>query len=74
MEYNQNGKYTGFHDDKMNSILVGDILKSKDGFYVYVCQDEDGDFYGSLVCEIGDSCRNIPYALNNGSGYTIITN
>ena len=74
--------------DKINSIIdevfcnkekrckyvVGDILKSEDEYYVRVCKNKDGDLYGSLVCEIGHSCRDIPYALNNGIGYTNITN
>lgn len=72
MEYNQHGLYTKFSDDFGNPICVGDILNSSDGYSVMVCMDKDGDFYGSLICEIGDSCRNIPYALNKGHGYIII--
>lgn len=63
---------TGFTDDNHSYIFVGDILQSKDGYKVLVCQDDNGALYGSLICPIGHSCRNIPYALNKGKGYTKI--
>lgn len=62
--------FTGFIDEEGNAIYVGDILSSEYGYTITVCCDkEDNIFYGSLNCEIGHSCRNIPYALNNGHGY-----
>ena len=66
---------TGERDDNGNHILVGDILLSKDGYTVLVCLDNDRGygFYGSLICPIGDSCRDIPYAFNHGHGYVIIS-
>jgi hypothetical protein len=69
MEYNQDGLNTRFVDEAGNEIFVGDILMSIDSYCVMVCQDEGGHFYGSLICEIGNSCRNIPYALNEGHDY-----
>lgn len=72
MKYNQHGFYTEFSDDTGIPISVGDILNSKDGYSVMVCMDKDGGFYGSLICEIGDSCRDIPYTLNGGRGYIVI--
>lgn len=55
-------------DDNGEKISVGDILLSEVGYKVLVCKDKNG-YYGSLICEIGNSCRNIPYALNGGKGY-----
>ena len=66
----QNQMFTGLFDDSGSAIYVGDILSSGDGFSVTVCQrEDDNSFYGSLNCEIGHSCRDIPYALNGGQGY-----
>lgn len=70
----QNEISTGFYDKNGTEIFVGDILWSEYGFSVTVCQDlDDSSFYGSLNCEIGHSCRDIPYSLNNGSGYVKMT-
>lgn len=55
-------------DDKGEEIGIDDILMSEYGYKVLVCKDKNG-YYGSLICEIGNSCRNIPYALNGGKGY-----
>ena len=61
---------TEFLDNLGNSIYVGDILFSDDEYLVMVCKcPNENNFYGSLICEIEDSCRNIPYALNRGKGY-----
>ena len=43
---------------------VGDILRSQWNYFVLVCKDKDGKLYGSLICDINDSCRNIPYAID----------
>jgi len=58
-----------FTDDG-HKILLGDILKSEDGYFVVVCQDDDDPLYGSLLCSVKHSCRNIGYHLNNGKGHT----
>lgn len=50
-------------------IGVGDVLRNEHDYFVVACKDKSGHWYGSLLCAITDSCRNIPYALNNGSGY-----
>ena len=66
---------TGYRDDVGRKIMVGDILANVDGYRVLVCYDGyTGKFYGSLICRLGDSCRDIPYALNKGEGFLIICN
>ena len=65
--------FTGYHDEFGREILVGDILLSKDGYMVSVSRKRiDGKHYGCLICDIGDSCRNIPYSLSEGDGHFII--
>lgn len=65
--------YTGMKDISRRKIYVGDILESNNEFFVLVCQNpKNKSFYGSLICELGDSCRNIPYDLNNGNGYLVV--
>jgi hypothetical protein len=66
-------KDTGLRDSEREPIFVGDILKSKYEYLVLVCEGDFGNgYYGSLICEIEHSCRNIPYSLNDGKDYTII--
>lgn len=66
---------TPYRDDNARLIMTGDILACKDGYKVLVCKDKTtGDFYGSLICPLDDSCRSIPYHLNNGIGHIIICN
>ena len=67
-----NENFTGFYDDNKQPILVGDKLKSEWGYEVIVVKDEDGDYSGKLVCDDKHSCKNIPYALNKGKGYSKI--
>jgi hypothetical protein len=62
---------TGMNDENGHPIWVGDILQSEYGYQVLVCQGDSG-YYGSLVCPIEDSCRDIPYSLNGGYGHTIV--
>ena len=50
------------------TINIGDILKSKDGYFVEVFED-NGEMCGKLICLPGHPCENISYALNNGNGY-----
>jgi hypothetical protein len=59
-------------DENGTKIHVGDKLQSEWGYFVIVNQSEDGDFFGKLICDVGDSCENIPYHLNNGSGYYVL--
>jgi hypothetical protein len=62
---------TGMNDDNLTPIFVGDRLHSKDGYDVIVVTDGTG-FWGKLVCAPSHSCANIPYALNNGVGYSVV--
>lgn len=62
---------TKYLDDNGNKIFLGAKLKSEWGFEVIVKMYEDGGFYGQLVCNDKHSCKNMPYALNNGRGYKI---
>ena len=64
--------FTGYFDDANNPIFVGDKLKSEWNYEVLVVKDEDGDYSGKLVCDNNHSCKNIPYALNKGKGYSKI--
>lgn len=58
------------NDKHGNKIELGDILDSEDGYAVVVCEYEGGGWFGKLVCEPSHSCANVPYALNEGRGYT----
>lgn len=60
--------FTGYYDDNHEPIFVGDTLKSEWNYKVIVVKDEDG-YSGKLLCDDRHSCKNIPYALNNGKGY-----
>lgn len=66
-----NVDFTGYHDDSNKPIYVGDTLKSEWGYEVVVVKDDSG-YSGKLVCGEKHSCRNIPYALNEGKGYVKI--
>ena len=66
---------TNHNDDNGNPIFVGDTLLSEWNYYVTVCEDKEDKhypFYGKLVCKPTHSCANIPYALNQGEGHTIV--
>jgi hypothetical protein len=65
-------KQTGLFDEEGKSISVGDILRCVHGYNVVVTEDNDGSFYGKLICEPGHSCENIPYALNKGKDHIVI--
>ena len=65
-----NELFTGYSDDNGSKILIGDKLRSKWGYEVIVVKDEDGDYTGKLICDETHTCKNMPYALNNGNGYT----
>lgn len=64
--------FTGYFDDANKPIFVGDRLKSEWSYEVIVVKDGDGDYSGKLVCDDNHSCKNIPYALNKGKGYSKI--
>lgn len=50
--------------DKNGKVLkVGDIVHNRWGYDLIVCKDNNGSYYGKLVCEKGDSCKDIPYAI-----------
>lgn len=67
-----NNKSTGYLDDFGKPIFVGDKLLSKWGFQVVVIE-EDNTYSGKLVCDDNHPCKNIPYALNKGNGYTVVS-
>ena len=56
-------KTTGQKDKQGKEIFVGDILKCDHGYMITVFE-EGNQFLGKLICEKGNSCENIPYALN----------
>ena len=60
-------------DELGNVINIGDILESKWGYCVLVEMGEDNELQGKLCCKEEHSCKNIPYALNNGEGYIKIS-
>lgn len=62
-------KDTGFFDDKGKHIYVGDILRSEWNYDVIVRQDEEGQYYGELICTRNHPCKNMTYALNKGKGH-----
>ena len=62
-------KFTGYFDDVNKPILVGDKLRSEWNYEVIVVKDENGNYFGELICDDTHSCKNIPYALNEGRGY-----
>lgn len=64
--------FTGYFDDTNKPIFVGDKLRSEWNYEVIVVKDEDGDYSGKLVCDDNHSCKNMPYSLNKGKGYSKI--
>ena len=71
MEKNINNNFTGYSDDNGNPIFVGQKLESKWGYEVIVCKSDEDAYYGQLVCNDEHSCKNMPYDLNEGKGFTI---
>lgn len=64
--------FTGYFDDKNQPIFVGDKLRNEFNYGVIVVKDENGDYSEKLICEDNHSCKNIPYLLNKGKGYSKI--
>ena len=64
---------TGMVDDLGTAIFVGDTLQSVDGYQVVVSVGEDSEFYGKLVCDDDNSCKDIPYHLNSGRGHHVVS-
>ena len=56
-------KTTNQKDKNGREIFVGDMLECDHGYMITVIED-NGDFYGKLLCEPNHSCADIPYALN----------
>jgi len=54
---------TIIHDKQGITLHPGDKVHNRFGYDLIVCINADGQWYGKLVCEPGDSCENIPYAL-----------
>lgn len=50
-------------DSKGTVLHEGDIVHNQCGYDLVVTKDTDGSYYGKLICEYGNSCANIPYAL-----------
>ena len=47
-----------------NPLKVGDKVHNKWGYDLIICYDDQRqEFYGKLICEPGDSCEDIPYAI-----------
>lgn len=63
--------FTKFFDDNNNKIFVGDKLKSIWNYEVIVVKDNN-EYVGKLICDDNHTCKDIPYALNKGKGYTKI--
>jgi hypothetical protein len=40
-------------------------------FNEVIVYEDNGNYYGKLICDDNHSCKNIPYSLNNGKGYKI---
>lgn len=57
-------------DENGKEIHLGDTLKSEWGFNVVVVLDNHGEWVGKLVCRENHPCKDIPFALSNGEGYT----
>lgn len=45
------------------SLKVGDVVRNRYGYDLIVSMDSDGEYFGKLICDEKDSCRNIPYFL-----------
>ena len=50
-------------DKNGNVLKIGDIVHNCYGYDLIVCKDDDGHYYGKLLCEKGHLCEDISYAL-----------
>jgi hypothetical protein len=57
-------------DENGKEIHLGDTLLSEWGFKVVVVLDKYGTWVGKLVCKDDHACKDIPFALADGEGYT----
>ncbi len=64
-------EFTNYYDDNGRRIYVSDTLKCKHGYKIIV-RKGNNDYYGELVCDENNSCKDIPYHLNNGKGHVKI--
>lgn len=64
-------KFTGLYDKKNQPINVGDVVYCDYDYYLVVEEDEDGNFYGRLICSEDNGCKNIPYHLGDGSNLNV---
>ena len=58
--------------NKSTRYKEGDILQSANGYRILLCKDKNKTIYGSLICPIGHSSRNIPYFYDNEEDYILI--
>lgn len=64
--------FTFLYDDRNMPIFVGDILRCTDGYDVIVYKDNDGNYFGKLICSENDPAKDIPCDLNKGKSFTVI--
>ena len=50
-------------DKNGNPLNVGDKVHNDWGYDLIIQKDENGHYYGQLVCEPTHSCHDIPYAI-----------
>lgn len=64
---------TGLKDIAGEEIYVGDIVDSVFGYSLLICKArDDGSFYGSLICELEDPCRKLPYSISDSEETLLI--
>jgi hypothetical protein len=57
-----------------NKLKRGDIVHDKWGYDLEVHYNYQMGWFGMLVCDENDSCKNIPYALNEDEITLVKTN
>jgi len=60
---------SGILDDELNEVFEGDVLLSIHDYKVTVRIDENGEYYGELICDDNHPCKNSRYDLNSGYEY-----
>lgn len=56
-------KATNIKDKNGVILKVGDTVRNIYGYDLIVSVDSNGKYFGKLVCDETDSCKDIPYAL-----------